>query len=212
MNGVPWQWMTERRRALGMSQRELAEGLMSPALLCQIERGWRIPSTAALERIAPRLQVSVSDLVEAWAPWRNQAARRQTLWEAANDDHTPVLLGVDVPDPVLTPFESHVYRALGEALSGNVALADDLLTRAWRGTVRHELLVRRGPQDALLLEVLQGAHSGAWSRTDRRRALAAEAKARCCIQRLIQRHAAASYWWERYLARRAAVHDRMERA
>lgn len=52
----------DRRTELGLSQREAAEGVCSPATLARLETGSRRPSVEMLEAIARRLQSTAGEL------------------------------------------------------------------------------------------------------------------------------------------------------
>lgn len=60
--------ISQQRRERGLGQRELARLLgISPAYLCDIEKGYRFPPPETIKRIAAELQVSPDDWLFLWA-------------------------------------------------------------------------------------------------------------------------------------------------
>lgn len=69
----------QARRARGWTQEELAEACsLSPGYIARLERGERLPSPLALDRIARTLEVEVADLWPRRNPPRRRSRGRQT--------------------------------------------------------------------------------------------------------------------------------------
>jgi tetratricopeptide (TPR) repeat protein len=56
------------RKEIGLTQTQLAEGIVTPSMICQIESGKATPSYAVLEAIAERLERPLSDLLQDTQP------------------------------------------------------------------------------------------------------------------------------------------------
>ena len=61
-SGLP-ERLRERRRAAGLSQAELAEGIVDPSYISLLEAGRRTPTPDVVAALAARLGVSTSQLV-----------------------------------------------------------------------------------------------------------------------------------------------------
>ena len=76
----------ERRRALGLSQRDLSQPGISDAYISRIESGQRRPSLKVLRKLAPKLETTThwletGDLLpEAMAAWMPLRLRRSCGW------------------------------------------------------------------------------------------------------------------------------------
>jgi HTH-type transcriptional regulator, quorum sensing regulator NprR len=64
------------RKESGLTQTQLAEGIVTPSMICQIEAGKATPSYAVLEAIAERLERPLSDLLQDTQP---QGKHKATL-------------------------------------------------------------------------------------------------------------------------------------
>jgi transcriptional regulator with XRE-family HTH domain len=197
-DALPWAVLVNRRRALGMTQRELADGIVTQSLVSQIERGRVLPSERILNKMAMRLGLDASDVLKQWGTWRQRDKVRESLWLAAllSDSEAMERLLQDFRH-LLVPFERCIYEALCAILHDNVRLADGLLSQAWSQDTMLNSGMAYGRKAALHhrdAPTEQGSFAGAWTRTDRVRAMVLEAKVQECLCRCLGKLTAASEW------------------
>ncbi|MBX5437038.1 MAG: helix-turn-helix transcriptional regulator [Alicyclobacillaceae bacterium] len=186
MTEPPWLRLARLRRCRGLTQAQLAKGIVSQSTLCQVERGRILPSERTLCRLAERLSVDAGELLDEWRSWRRRDGLRERLWAAVLGGRVDeVRAGLAAAD-VLTPFESLVYQAYAAVHAGDHVRAEELLWTAWRWSVPRTTSAR-GP-------VYADAYAGAWRKTDRARALVVEAWVRAESCRQLRRATASCYW------------------
>lgn len=209
MKRLPWTTLSQRRKALGLTQSDLAKAEMTQSLISQIERGRVMPSEKSLRYLAARLNLNPEQVVTEWAPWRDRAGARDRLWVCVLTADEPTMLGVlERHGEFLVPFEMCVYKAFAAALRGDVQAADQWLTRAWAWTP-HKM--ENGPSVHSDLSKSQVSHAnreadgfaGAWTKSDRARAMVAEAKVQALLCTRLGRAEAAHHW-------QGKVYERMQ--
>ncbi|WP_084470123.1 helix-turn-helix domain-containing protein [Jiangella gansuensis] len=130
------QRIRSRRLELGLSQAEIAEGMLSPSYVSLVESGRRQPAASALAHIAERLRIDVEylrDGVDAsvrtkarLALGRAEMALREGRADAAYEQFTEL-----VGDPGLNDEQSRgarLGRALARELKGDLEGAIELLS------------------------------------------------------------------------------------
>ncbi|TDE10080.1 helix-turn-helix domain-containing protein [Jiangella asiatica] len=130
------QRIRSRRLELGLSQAEIAEGMLSPSYVSLVESGRRQPAASALAHIAERLRIDVEylrDGVDAsvrtkarLSLGRAEMALREGRAEEAYEQFTEL-----VGDPGLNDEQSRsarLGRALSRELKGDLEGAIDLLS------------------------------------------------------------------------------------
>lgn len=192
-----------------MTQRELADGIVTQSLVSQIERGRVLPSDRILKKMAMKLGLDARDIVKQWGVWRKRERVREGLWMAAliSDAEALERLLQDFRH-FLVPFERFVYQALHAILHDDVSLAHGLLSRAWAQDTMLQSGMAYGRKAALHYHdttTEQGSFAGAWTKTDRVRAMVVEAKVQECLCRCLGKRVAAAEW-------RAKVNERMRDA
>lgn len=130
------QRIRSRRLELGLSQAEIAEGMLSPSYVSLVESGRRQPAASALAHIAERLRIDVEylrDGVDAsvrtkarLALGRAEMALREGRADVAYEQFTEL-----VGDPGLNDEQSRgarLGRALARELKGDLEGAIELLS------------------------------------------------------------------------------------
>ncbi|GGJ07803.1 hypothetical protein GCM10010885_16170 [Alicyclobacillus cellulosilyticus] len=177
---LPWLRLAAWRKRRGLSQRALAEGIVTQTMLSHIERGRVFPSEATLVQLARRLELPEEELLAEWRAWRGRERMRARLWQAAvRRDAAALQAELAVAATVVSPFEIAVYAAWAAAIAGSWREADRRLTDAW---------LQHGMPDLPALA--------------RRRVLAASAWVNASVAASCGRGLAAQYWRDR--ARRFA--------
>ena len=87
------QRIREKRQLLGMTQEELAKGIVSSAMISQIENGVSLPSYMTISRIAERLSTTVDDLYKGLTFKKQQmSAYRHALSLMAVANYQPAMV------------------------------------------------------------------------------------------------------------------------
>jgi transcriptional regulator with XRE-family HTH domain len=141
--------IADRRRALGLSRRELAErAALSYPFVSELERGRKSPSTASLSSLASALELTVAELVGA-AEAPTAADRCDTGPGPGHARHRP---GHESPAPPPAPADRPVPSLRGSQ-EASAELAD--LGRFVRDIVRDELAAAEDRRRAAAAEVVR---------------------------------------------------------
>jgi transcriptional regulator with XRE-family HTH domain len=202
---LPWTRLVNQRKQLGLTQLDLATGRVTQSLISQIERGRVLPSERILRYLSERLGLHPGQLVEEWSTWRKRTRVRDGLWLAALTSDADAMKGLlDAHMQLLVPFERCVYRALRVAIDEEVFAADQLLSQAWS----RETMVasgmsygRRAPHQSVTDSVMERGFDGAWTKSDRARAMVVEAKVQELLCRQLGKSLAAQHWHSKANAR-----------
>lgn len=197
----PWVTLRQLRKAAGLTQVELADGIVTQSMLCHIERGRVIPSEATLTALLCKLNAKADEHVDEWRRWRMRGRARDRLWIALILDDAPLMAQLlEESGGLLVPFERHAYAALRAALAASWQEADEGLQRAAADARPH---LRWHPSSGAQSE-RQGAvdvrrqrrdvYAGAWTQIDKARALVAESKAWFLLSTHFGKGEAALYW------------------
>jgi transcriptional regulator with XRE-family HTH domain len=180
MSIPPWIELVKIRTERGLTQYQLAKGIVTQSMLCQIERGKTMPSRETLIQLAQRLGMNGEAWAKRWEVWREQSVFRQRLWSAAlTDDVTEVERMLQRSKECLSPYETAVYKAL-------VCTARDQLLEA-------EALLQAGQA--------RDEHAAAgdtWTWGERRRIEVIDAKVRAMIYEKCGRTEAMRIWRAAY--------------
>jgi transcriptional regulator with XRE-family HTH domain len=185
MSIPPWLELSKMRTQRGLTQYQLAKGIVTQSMLCQIERGKTMPSRETLIQLAQRLGMNGETWAERWEVWREQSVLRQRLWDAAlTDNVAEVERMLQRIKEWLSPYEIAVYKAL-------VCTARDQLLEA-------EALLQAGQS--------RDEHAAAgdiWTWGERRRMDVIDAKVRAIIYEKCGRTEAMRIWRAVYEKKRA---------
>lgn len=149
----PWESLRQMRRTRGLTQAQLANGIIAQATLSQIESGRANPTKAVLTQLYERLGASPEDFFTSWSVYRRRRTERAALWrwfQLVNrhvfasvypGDMSIQPLSTKTPEflrdmlqqsSLLTPMENLVYRAYMSAMEQNWITADQELWELWR--------------------------------------------------------------------------------
>ncbi|HEU4963462.1 MAG TPA: helix-turn-helix domain-containing protein [Bacilli bacterium] len=131
----------ELRLSRGLSQRALADGLVSKSMISQIEGDKALPSTDLLTSLAARLDVTVQELLPAKQNDVERVDRykqARSLLALGHDEEALPLLQACLEDPHPAWELTGLYKEVGECLQrlGRVAEARSSLEEALRRVVR----------------------------------------------------------------------------
>jgi transcriptional regulator with XRE-family HTH domain len=165
----------ESRRALGISQKELSDGLASLGLMLdnsaisRIEKGTRALRLGEAIVIARALRFSLADFEEAVPPAEDFARRQKSTKDALDLAYRALIVAADELSGLAFVAEGHpeVLRelALDEPPTDAVALMDHLV-QEWQSNFMHIALGTRFDSEALRDAVRQVLNEVARSAVD----------------------------------------------
>lgn len=128
----PWAILRRLRRERGMTQAELAHGIVSQSMISHIEQGRIMPSEAVILKLADKVGMDGPFFVSEWRRWRKRSAVRRLIWKAVIDNRrSDVQTLAEQYDSVFTHYERWVYRAWVQVAEGNVLASEHALQHAW---------------------------------------------------------------------------------
>jgi transcriptional regulator with XRE-family HTH domain len=131
------QKMREARLRKGMTQTQLAEHIVTPSMISQIESGKAQPSVGLVRRLAERLGLQLEDLmapIEVDEALQTSVEVLRALLAAGSTDRAQSLLAERIPEDAV---DSEVYR-----ISAELAFSQGRLTEAAQA-LHHALLAAR---------------------------------------------------------------------
>lgn len=142
----------ESRRALGISQKELSDGLATQGLvldnsaISRIEKGTRALRLSEAIVLARVLRFSLADFEEAVPPAEDFARRRKSVDDALHTAHTALTNAADELSGLAFVVDGHpevTTELTSERPPNNAVELMDFLVQEWRSNFMHNALGTR---------------------------------------------------------------------
>lgn len=183
----PWEMLRAMRKSKLLKQADLARGIVSQSMLCQMERGRTIPSDDTIMRLAERLHVDPDPLLAGYARYRTRSMVREQLWRAFQERNIFTLERLLLAHGgLLTPFEFHAYHACVRATQSRLDEAEQSLLAMWTDYWRTSGDAADG--------TTRPGRRGEWTKVERSRVLVVEARVHELVATATQRWKAVSWW------------------